>query len=376
MKNPIIVIVLAVIFIQLNTLKGQNSYYITEKSKVSGVTIISGTEQQNAHILKVSIGNRVFEYTPDTIVEYGKYDGRLYQSKEVRINGANKMVFLERISNGIINFYYLSDNGKARFFIEHEHKKLIEISKSPENKNYYKDILREEFKANKNTLKQLQFVRYKKRDFSAIGDRFNYNIKGSFPRMKYGAFAGAKILNFTPSNKVSYPYLDNTIIETQIAGTYGIYTEIPSIFKDFSYWLELNFNKSFMSEKYKALNDFTEFKCELLTIEIPLLLKYNLPFDNFRPHIELGSNFSYNLQNEASISTGYRTGSDAILLSENNRTFIGNKLFGYIIGAGLDVEITDKIGLFTMLRYSSSYSIPSTENLNTNSYSFILGVNF
>lgn len=83
---------------------GQNEYFSTDSITSTGIKLIDGGDLINSKLCQVKKGDKIIEYTPYEVKEFGFKDGRVYVSKEIQVSDSTIKVFLERLYEGKTTF--------------------------------------------------------------------------------------------------------------------------------------------------------------------------------------------------------------------------------------------------------------------------------
>lgn len=356
---------------------GQSDYFTNKNSISTGIKLVKGGELMNSKFCQVEDGKNIIRYTPHEVNEFGFQDGRVYVSKDIKIADTLKRVFLERLNQGKITLYYYRAKGIKTFYIEKDNNLLVELPKQNKTKEAFSKQLLGITNDYPNISDDCNLVSYNKTSLSKFIERYNYksNYKlKPFPHVRYGLTLGC---GFTKLNNIPNTMNLNCIdFKYDSRFTFGIFIDHPISQSYFSLHSEINFSKYGYSYNTHKENLDIDFVANILSMEIPLLIRYTYPSDKIRPYINLGSIITLNIKNEARL---YNTKIAENLIEINDLqslTLIDKIHGGYSIGGGIEYKLNIKNSIFIEIRYNHQYGLKDSELSNLSEFRFLTGINF
>lgn len=356
--------------------KGQSEYFSTDSSTSVGIKLKDGGDLINSQLCQVKEGDKVIQYTPYEVKEYGFKNGRVYISKEISIADSTEKVFLERLYKGETTLYYYKGKGVKTYFIEKDSTVFVEIPKEDKTEKPYFELLLDYTADCPNVSDACKLVSYNKKSVSKLISRYNNCELKPFPVIKYGLFFGMVksklVLNSSSSDEVllnaSFKYDNNFYL--------GLFVDAPISASDFSIFSSLGFyQSSFSSNILIGTYDF-DVLINQTTIKVPLMIRYTFPSLNFRPYFNIGLNYSYNLRNESIIYKGEINNNSIQYQTPEKDDLIYDHQLGYACGMGIQYQINYKRALFVEMRFNKEYSMKSEDMFNKNTIEIISGINF
>lgn len=100
----------------------QQGFIITLKNDTIYGLVDSRVDQKQALLCSFKKDRKapVEKYKPGEIYGYRFLNGKYYVSKQVKINGEDKMLFLEYVVNGIADLYFAKYKNRNSFYIQKE----------------------------------------------------------------------------------------------------------------------------------------------------------------------------------------------------------------------------------------------------------------
>lgn len=344
MKNQVILFFFFVIL--YSTTYGQSAYYSTGKVVSSGVTLISGTDDENTRFCHVKSGTTITKYTPYEVIEYGFEDGRVFVSKEIVLpDGSGSRVFLEQLGKGNANLYYFKDGPKKSFYLEKESLPLTEIIKGSQV-GLYRDQLKSLINDCKNMDDAFGRLNYNKKSMAILIKRYNECDDAIYPYTKFGFYFrfGYSSLNYKPVN--GYEFISDYDFNYEFSPGIGLFIDKP-VTGNLSFLLELNY---FQNEYNYSNNTTNKFKAQIYSLNMPLIFRYYLSSGNLRPYLNAGFYLSRNLSNSSIVIENQD-------YSEDVTNSLMQKLqVGYTIGVGLEMMAKKRISYFIELRNSGTFA--------------------
>lgn len=365
---------------------GQNAYFSIDSSTSVGIKLIDNGDLINSRLCQVKKGESKINYTPYEVDEYGFKDGRIYISKEIQIADSSKRVFLERLHNGKTTLFYYRGKGIKTFFLENDSATLVELPKQDAAKEHYSELLANFTDDCPNVSDACKLVSYNKRSLSKLIKRYNKCESKPFPHFKYGFIIGYEFSKLVPSEKQNDGF--EYVIQNKESGldyfdynydsdfSVGVFIDHPILVSDFSVHVELLFSKHGYSYEYTSEARDLDLIINVSTLKVPLLVRYSLPKNNFRPYFNAGPVYSYNLKNEGFLyeSSVSENGIEIKDLFEGS--IIPKNEIGYAVGCGLKYDLDFKRAVFLEIRYSQQFGISDVFSNKNTMINISAGINF
>lgn len=353
---------------------GQSEYFSTDSTSTYGIELVDGGDMINSQLCQVKKGDKILQYTPYEVKEFGFKDGRVYVSKEIQIDDSSKRVFLERLNKGNTTLYYYRGKGLKTFFIQKDSTLFVEMPKQGTEEDYSTQL----FNLTKdcsNVSDACKLVSYNKKSLSKLISRYNQCELKPFPHFKYGFLIGYEFLRLIPSSEQddNLKYFD---YKYDGGFTIGVFLDNPILVSDFSLQIELLLSKHGYSYNKLVDNKDLDFVANLTSLNVPLLFKYAYPSNKIRPFINAGINGTYFIENETHL---YETTINETTIEINYteiKSMISDFKLGFVIGGGLEYKLNYKKSLFFELRYCNQYNQGDTEFLGGSVFSVLSSINF
>lgn len=353
---------------------GQREYFSTDSTSSYGIKLVDGGDLINSQLCQVKKGDKILQYTPCEVKEFGFKDGRVYVSKEIQIADSSKRVFLERLEKGNTTLYYYRGKKLKTFFIQKDSTLFIEMPKQNTVEDYSTQLLNLT-KDCSNVSDACKLVSYNKKSLSKLISRYNQCELKPFPHFKYGFLIGYEFLLLIPSSKQNndLEYFD---YEYDGGFTIGVFLDNPILVSDFSLHAELLLSKHGYSYNKLVDNKDLDFVANFTSLNVPLLLKYAYPSNKIRPFINVGINGTYLVKNKSLLCETTINETTIEINDTEITSMISDFQLGYVIGGGLEYKLNYKKSLFFELRYCNQYNQGDTEFLGSSAFSVLTGINF
>jgi hypothetical protein len=356
------------------TLSGQNEYLISDSTTTIGINLVDGGEIINSRFCQVKSKDKIIQYSPFQVKEFGLKNGRVYLSKEIQLSDSVERVFLERLSKGRANLYYFKSKGFKTFFLEKDSTSFLEIPKqNKDNITYTKQLMGLLLDCS-NIKDAIDFVSYNKKSLSKIITRYNNCEFKPFPHFRYGLTVGyefAKLKPVSDNSNMAINYLDYSYDGGFLT---GLFFDSPISVSDFSLHIEFYYSKHGYSYNKFVNNKDIDFVANITSLRMPILIRYSFPSHKYRPFINLGGIATLNIKNENML---YETTVLNNLVEINdiqNTTLLAKYQAGYSFGAGIEYRLNFKKSLFAELRYNNLYD--GVKVFNESVINLITGINF
>lgn len=350
---------------------GQSGYYSTDSTSHFGVKIIDSGDLVNSKYCQVKTKDGVRKYFPFDIVEYGFKSGKVYVSKEIQLADTTRRVFLERLDNGTLKLYYYESKGIKTYFLEKDSTLFLEIYKIDKA---FKNVLKEHTSDNEQILKSIQFVKYRKNSLTKLVNNYNKDVKIPFPRPRFGIVAGINQIRLIAPREGVNNLLNDISSKSNLSPFFGIYTDLPIDMGHVSLNLGVNYFKTGISYNYLTNASDVDIVVNLTSIELPFLLRYTMPRQNWRPFFNIGFNYLYHIDNSNKLYESIIEEDVITINNVLNKSFVSDELFGYSIGVGIQYHLNFKNIISTEIRYTSYYGAKNT--LNSGQLGLNLGFSF
>lgn len=337
--------------------RAQEAYMLKDSSVLMGIKLIEASDYNNSHFVELLLINgEKKRYLPSEISEYAFKSGRTYESKKINLKGANKTVFLERLTKNYPRLYYYKSSEHALFFIALQADSLVEI---PILRNEELLTFINTYSTNCNLSELVEgSVHYNKKELSKI-----FNIDSTCKKI----FLKKNTLSFTAGLtkiKIYKPNFPNNILgpaslETLSAYNLGVYYSIPisfSILNNQVFTLQTGsyLNSYGFEGSYREQNTTTYYSASKLTLNIPIALRLHQTIKSkFEYYIFAGSLIELSLKDKfVFLQDNYADGRKYIGIPAELEYFSKYSL-GYTLGVGLKEMITKRKNIFLEFRYNS-----------------------
>jgi hypothetical protein len=370
---------LFLLFVVTNTVFGQKGYYVLKDSVLYvNVKVIESTDIENAEKCQVLIKNKVVEFSPYDVSEYGFTNGKKYFSRLIRYDTTEKRVFLEQLNKGKINLFYYKDRKGRKFFLEKDSGQIKEISKKTklDTSLNYKTTITTLMEDCYYATEAIKYVSYNRPSLIRITGTYDKCSKRPFPFTKFGlitGFGGTKL-----TSEVKTIYSTDNLLTFKIDGSFynGLFIDIPILSSYFSIHSEINYTQNGFVINKRTKDYEIDIIAKTHTLSFPLIIRYIYPFEKFQPFINIGGVYNKYLKSNAQ---GRKTAfSDNIVEIGNfiDDVIQFNQQIGYTIGGGLAINLNTSHSLFIEIRYYNTYETRSWQSTKTTSAYLLTGINF
>lgn len=354
---------------------GQGEYFTTDSLTSFGLKLIDNGDLMNSRICEVKIKDKIVQYSPYEVKEYGFKNGRVYKSREIQLGDSTQKVFMECLTSGETTLFYYRGKGIKTFYLEKDSTLFAELPKKYEEKVIYAEQLSQITSDCFNVSDACKLVNYNKKSLSKLISRYNNCELKPFPFFRYGLLMGYEVSKLIPS-KEQNQYLKYFDFNYEGSFSIGIFLDNPVLVSDFSVHMELLFSKHVYS--YYKVQDSREldFVANLSSLSIPFLLRYTYPSNKIRPFINFGPIGSYIAKNETLLFETTMSENTIEINDTKSASLISDIQLGYVIGSGLDYKLNYKNSLFFELRYINQLCQRDSEFYGTSAFCVLTGVNF
>jgi len=351
-----------------------------------GVKLINGGELVNSRLCQVQLGEKTTEYTPYEVEEYGFENGRIYVSKEIRLADSPQRVFLERLHKGETSLFYYRQKGVKTFFIQKDSNLLVEIPKrNAAGEDYSKQLLNLTNDC-PDVSDASKLVSYKKDPLTKLITRYNDCELKPFPHFKFGLIIGYEFAKLVPSEKHidgndniirdRDNYLDQFDYKFDGDFSIGLFIDNPIFVSDFSVHAELLFSKHGYTYNYTSNAKDLDLKMNISSLSLPLLLRYTLPENKFRPYFNAGLRYAYLIKNDYSLYETSKTDNTIKPKSLIEGSILSKSEIGYAVGCGLEYDLDFKRAIFLEVRFSKLYGISKDYSNKNSMINISTGISF
>ncbi|MFA9391929.1 MAG: hypothetical protein ACERKD_19125 [Prolixibacteraceae bacterium] len=347
-------------FAQFNYMPG---YIIDLKNDTIHGYIASSGEIRNSKKCKFRLTRfgKTQRYSPTDLKEYRINKYKKYKSKELPINKRNKQVFVDVLLDGTISLYHNYKPKNREFFLENEDGQIIPLI-NKENKitvnqdaavdnrglhayqfsltdKLYQDSLLSYLSECKKVSNYIYNVHYNEKSLlnftkeyliqtSSNASPILYEKNLDITKLRIGVFTGLR------SSEILFEKYNQTA--SKISQPVGIYFKVP-----FDLWSNrLFFQVEMIGNSVHYNSSYTEefgvlpFDLRISTLEIPVMLKYEINNWRLVPGIAIGK----------SINTVVHSNTNLVHPVQNTKPFI-DFTCAY--------KISDNLSLFSSLRFNA-----------------------
>jgi hypothetical protein len=294
-------------------------------------------------------------YFPGSIFGYRLInEGKFYISKTITINATAKMMFLEYLVQGIVDLYYLNDNGSEYYIFEDETGKMIAVTKKPDQyitndrgitylkvDNSYIGQVRSLYYNSNDAMKDIDHLRFTQQ--SMIDITKDYHRQMCTTGEDCVVFTGKPDTHYTLFNFSAYAgwqiFHDDFFgnIESPIIGG-RMNIIVPRYNKYISFQLDISISK--ISGTYNENIDGNSYRYKFNQMMIPINYGFKYTFGKYklRPSAELGGVFHANVHKTI---TEYMNNIE----TSHYPYGLGGE-FGFYAGCGLDYEMKNNHSIF------------------------------
>lgn len=354
---------------------GQGEYFTTDSLTSFGLKLIDNGDLMNSRICEVKIKDKIVQYSPYEVKEYGFKNGRVYKSREIQLGDSSKKVFMECLTSGETTLLYYRGKGIKTFYLEKDSTLFAELPKKYEEKAIYAEQLSQITSDCFNVSDACKLVNYNKKSLSKLISRYNNCELKPFPFLKYGLFVGMIQSKLVMNSNISDEVLLNTSFENDKNLYLGLFVDAPINASDFSVFTSFGLYQSSFSSNTLSDSFDADVLINQTTIKVPLMIRYTIPSLNYRPFFNIGFNYSYNLRNESKLYKAEFNNNVIQFQSPIKEDLINDHQVGYACGLGIQYHLSYKRILFVEIRYNREYSMKSKDMFNKNTLEIISGIN-
>jgi hypothetical protein len=350
----------------------QTGYIITDSCRRDHVATADLGDIKNARYCKVRENGEWVLYGPKDIREYGLDNGNTYVSKEIRTGIPGNYIFLERLQQGKVNFYYYMDTlGVTRYYVEKESGPVIEITRNNNDGLSFRKQLSAVTSDCPGFSNALNLVVYKKYPLSVLISRYNECGLKPIPLFRFGINAGYNMVKLVKvvDDDITY-YFD---LQYDEGFTLGLFADRPLLAGNFALHPELYYTKLRMSYNSLMADKDVDLVSDISYLKMPALIRYYIPTKWVRPFINLGGILSVTLKNNTLIYQTKITGDIIEILREKEPVPLNPVSLGYVIGGGVEFKLNARHSLFLEARHNTFIGSHGDENISE--FNFMTGIN-
>jgi hypothetical protein len=356
------------------TLAGQNSYLQTDTSFTSGARIIEGRYHDYFQKCRVYHEGKTTEYSPYQVTQYGLANGTEYVARDIELQGFSRRVFLEQIVKGKATLYYYVDSQNSLYFIEKDSTTLSVIPKNNNKSDTRLSDFLKEISGDCHAVGEAAgSVKHNRLYLTRFVESYNNCTAMALPQIRYGLILGAGGRKPVLSGNNSDRPLSYFDYRYQIAPAAGLFVNLPVLLSNYSVRIELLYSRS--SYSYSASTDEIKYDIEgaINSLKMPLMLRYSHPAPRYRPYINGGLVFAYNIMTDLDLRQESIDGTPVIPVSDYS-AFVKKMQPGFTAGGGLEYRVSKKYSIFIDLRYDYLASMAAGSFLNSSGFTLTTGI--
>jgi len=315
------------------------------------------------------------KFTPNEIKSYMMAGGKYYASKDVTVKGVQKQVFTRVLLEGDLGLYQKNKDDEVSYYLETAEGELIGLENRNRSFNresnwvyrgyttyeeskipLYKDTLYSLFSDSREVQNQVHNVRYTSKDVMSItkayviencdeSDCISYENEFRKNREKFGFFTGVHVsqINFENGGAQSNVHTSAPI---------GVFYSIPLSFlhERISFQNELIYRRLQYDKLYNMPNETIYEKLKWDVFGVPLSIQYRMSVKRVSPTIGFGKEFGFVVNSDIVALTEGKEDFEEPIITSYEYIYKYQK-GGWFIDLGLDYKISEKLSLFSNLRF-------------------------
>jgi hypothetical protein len=328
--------------------------------KKTSEKIINQGKRLNSLRCKISRKDTSFFYKPSEISGYKFYNGEKYISNNLHAIGKNEKYFLEIVCEGEISIYQIAFDEKTYYLYQFKDQNVKEL-KQAKGKLILNEEVLELFDNNTKLKSQQKNIKYQRNPIRIFFTNINQNKNTPIPKTKVEVHFGIGIYRIQP-NKIGVD-ISRLTFRNYSGITFGIAINHP-IFNSFSSLrIEANYFEYSFSENstleldnpYEHVDLEYDMILNAKSIQVPLLYRYTLPKEKFRPFINFGLLYTYNFKNETLFSKSSKDiETNNITLDFSKELILNKNQFGLSAGIGSEISLKSRFSGFIEIRFDHS----------------------
>lgn len=227
----------------------QNAYVNLKDRIINNARLIDQGPELNCTSCCISGYTDTQCFSPSEVSEYRFADGRKYVSREIKLFGSGKKVFLEVIEEGVVSLLGYELSGQTFFFLEKEGQ----LSPLPESRNFksYKEYRQQLIGISSDKARSQKMAKYtgmKRTDLSSFIGKYNEDNYKPIINTKFGISAG-----FASNQTVFYDVNNNreSTTATSFISTFSL--DVPILRSIITYHPDLVYTYTTGHEYYNRL---------------------------------------------------------------------------------------------------------------------------
>jgi hypothetical protein len=357
---------------------GQENYYVLDSISSSGVRMIEASDLMNSRICQVVINDKIKEYTPEQVSEYGFKSGRVYFSRKIQSGDSIKTVFLERLVKGKATLYYYRGHGIKEFFLEKDSGVFIALpvrGRESKNNNFHA-ALTGALTDCPEVVGYSGMVACNKRSMSEFISGYNKCIPIPPHTLKCGLMLGYEESKLIYSSNYDDRKLDFLNYKYERSFAVGGFINKPIMYSNFSAHLELYYSHKNYSYSFQNETTIIDMVADRSSLIIPALLRYTFQSHKTMPFINAGGCLAYNFRNTAEVNSSTISNGTIQNNGVTKSEIISKSQLGFSAGAGLEYKLSFKRSLFLELRCNRFINLSSTGAKNLSQFLLLTEINF
>lgn len=361
--------------------RDHQGFYAKDSLLVFGVTIVGEVFVDGKKWVKVVSGDETLIFSPYDIDAYGTGQDE-YVSAYIFINDSKRRVFLKRLHKGDLSLYSYRERGYKMYFLEKEKGVFLDLPRRWKHNREisFKDILEDETSDCEYTALNLKNTSYSKESLTEFVKRYNDCSPMPTNATGFGVVSGFSFSNLALSLSTVNTY-KNQIAEMNTSDfMMGVFISQPLFYSNFSALMGVNYLQ--MSSSFYGIteNNGSDLLLNLSSLQLPLMLRYHMPVNKFRPYVSAGCMFAFDIRNE-SVFYATNFSQDAIFIYEPDFFSIEKtRSFGLIGGLGAEYRLSRKTAVSIEMRYNWQkalrYGFGSAVFFDTTGFQILTGISF
>lgn len=293
------------------------------------------------------------------VVEFGFYDGWVYQSEEID----GQYVFLKKLVTDKSTLLHLRNEEGNSYFLSNEQSDLVKLSRDS-----YMAVLMKQFRDESNFE---EIVKSTKHNSKSLARTFLYysSKRKYFPKFRIGAqfgLANKSVSFFSKGEKIAFKPVTNMTI--------GMFADIPiGVLTPFSARIEALITES-SHTKYDG-NEVIDldYLVKFRTTTLPILLRYRF-IQNDLMNFFLNAGFSYGIVKETFENKRIAVSFSPFEITTTELN-IASDLYGGLLGFGGEYSLSLERYVGFEVRYEIAKSLDDIR-MNASSFQILTSVNF
>ena len=326
-----------------------NEYYKKDTVTTKGNDFVFNIDYQ---FCQIKTGKFYDNYTPYQVSEFG-FNNRVFIAQKVQLPDSVQKVFLERLVEGKTNLYYYGGKNYKTFFVSKDNINFIEVPfRNSTNNSTFRMQLDGLVAECPHTIHTPKLVRYKPAEMKELFKQLNDCKPKHFPFIRYGVSIGPQFVRLDLTQKIVKDELSKMNYQYTTGLTAGVFADIPILPTSFSFYTSLNLSKHGFSNFRKIGDNDVDFILNQTSLKVPIMLKYNIPAQDFRPYISGGIAFSYHIVNKAELYKISKTENIIDFNLHQEFAAVDDFQYGIVAEIGMEKKLNYRNYLSLGVRYS------------------------